>query len=63
MLVTHDVQEAIYVADRVAVVSPRPGRVVAEIPVALDRSRPRRQVLTSPQFIALEERALEALEC
>jgi NitT/TauT family transport system ATP-binding protein len=63
VLVTHDVQEAIYLADRVAVLSPRPGRIVAEIPVALPRPRPRRQTVTSPEFVALEQRALEALEC
>jgi NitT/TauT family transport system ATP-binding protein len=61
VLVTHDVQEAIYLADRVAVLSPRPGRIVAEIPVALGRPRPRRETVTSPEFAALEKRALEAL--
>ncbi|MFL5895341.1 MAG: ABC transporter ATP-binding protein [Thermoleophilaceae bacterium] len=62
VLVTHDVQEAIYLADRVAVLSQRPGRIVAEIAVDLRRPRPRRQTITSPHFIALEERALKALE-
>ncbi|HWH43714.1 MAG TPA: ABC transporter ATP-binding protein [Thermoleophilaceae bacterium] len=62
LLVTHDVEEALYLADRVVVLSPRPGRVVAEIPVALDRSGPRREVVTSPAFGALAQRALEALE-
>jgi ABC-type nitrate/sulfonate/bicarbonate transport system ATPase subunit len=44
--------------------SPRPGRIVAEIPVELPRPRrPRREVVTSPAFAALRERALEALGC
>jgi ABC-type nitrate/sulfonate/bicarbonate transport system ATPase subunit len=61
--VTHDVDEAIFLADRVAVMSPRPGRVVAEIEVDLPRRRPRRETVTDPAFAALKERALEALEC
>ena len=61
--VTHDVEEALYLADRVAVMSPRPGRVIREISVPLPRPRPRRETVTDPAFVALKERALEALEC
>jgi ABC-type nitrate/sulfonate/bicarbonate transport system ATPase subunit len=62
VLVTHDVQEALYLADRVAIMSPRPGRIVAELAVPIERPRPRRATITSPDFAALEGLALDALE-
>ena len=57
LLVTHDVEEAAVLADRIVVLSPRPGRVVAELPVEIERPR----AATDPALVALRERALEAL--
>ena len=57
VLVSHDVDEALFLADRVVVLSPRPGRVVAEIEVGLERPRD----VTSPDFAVIKRRALEAL--
>jgi NitT/TauT family transport system ATP-binding protein len=61
LLVTHDVQEALFLADRVLLLSARPGRVVEELAVPLPRPRSRRGVVADPGFAELEEHALELL--
>ncbi len=57
LFITHDIQEAVLLADRVLVLSARPARVTLEVAVALPR--PRRPV--DPAFVALEARLLEVL--
>ena len=57
VLVTHDVEEAILLADRVAILSPRPGRVIDELDVGAARPRSR----TDPEIVALRAHALHAL--
>ena len=62
VLVTHDVEEAVLLCHEVAVMSARPGRIVARVPVTVPPAPSRREALASPEFVALRERILTELE-
>ena len=60
ILVTHDLDEALRMADRVLVSGPRPARIVADVAVRLPRPRSL-DVTLDPAFAALRGRLLDAL--
>jgi ABC-type nitrate/sulfonate/bicarbonate transport system ATPase subunit len=61
VLVTHDVEEALYLCDRVVVLSARPGRLIAELRAPAPRAADRDEAVTDPEFVAVRERAMHAL--
>lgn len=61
LLVTHDVDEALTLADRVVVMTGRPGAVCAELAIDRPRSVRRDEWVTSSEFAAHKARVLEAL--
>lgn len=61
VVVTHDVEEALYLCDRVVVLSARPARVLAELSPPRPRLADRAAAVTDPEFASLRERALTSL--
>jgi nitrate ABC transporter ATP-binding subunit len=57
ILVTHDIEEAIYLADRIVVLTPKPGKINEVIPVHLPRPRSR----TDSHFIEIRNRIIRLL--
>ena len=61
LFVTHDIDEAIYLADRIIVMSASPGRIIADIPVSLARPRPL-EIRNEPAFTAYRQQIWDLLQ-
>ena len=60
LFVTHDIEEAVFMAGRVCVMSARPGRIKTEVPVDLPHPR-HYTIKTAPEFSALKARLTEEI--
>jgi len=61
VLVTHDVEEALYLCDGVAVLSARPTRTVEELSAPNPRAANRDEAVTHADFVTIREQAMQAL--
>jgi NitT/TauT family transport system ATP-binding protein len=59
VFVTHDIEEALYLADRIVMLGASPGRIIQELRVPFARPRGRRALTSSPEFQALREQIAE----
>jgi ABC-type nitrate/sulfonate/bicarbonate transport system ATPase subunit len=62
VLVTHDVEEALVLANTVVVFSSRPARILDVIDVKIPARANRLETVSDPEFVALKHRALEAIQ-
>ena len=59
IFITHDIEESIYLADRVVMLGSSPGRIIEELEVPFERPRIRRELTGSHEFQALREQITE----
>jgi ABC-type nitrate/sulfonate/bicarbonate transport system ATPase subunit len=62
IIVTHDLEEALYLGDRVVLLSPRPSKVIEEVDTSRPDGSSRTAILTDPEFIRTRERLLSSLQ-
>jgi NitT/TauT family transport system ATP-binding protein len=60
VFVTHDIDEAIFLADRVVVMSASPGRLIADLKVDLARPRPP-EIVADPHFVEIKRQCMELI--
>ncbi|KMY56134.1 sulfonate ABC transporter ATP-binding protein [Bacillus sp. FJAT-27231] len=60
LFITHDVEESIFLANRVIVMTSRPGRIKADIPIDLEHPRPY-SIKIDPRFLAYKEQLTELI--
>jgi ABC-type nitrate/sulfonate/bicarbonate transport system ATPase subunit len=61
VLVTHDIEEALYLCDSVAVLSARPARAINRLSAPAPRAGNRDEAVTDPAFVTVREHAMQAL--
>ncbi|WP_244485306.1 ABC transporter ATP-binding protein [Bradyrhizobium tropiciagri] len=61
LFVTHDIEEALFLSDRIAIMSGRPGRIVEEIAVPYPRARAYQEIIATPTFGELKRSILATL--
>ena len=60
LFITHDIDEAIYLSDKIYVFSTRPGRILKEIEVKFSRPR-KKEIITTPKFMEYKKEIMESL--
>jgi len=59
VFVTHDIEESLYLADRIIMLGSSPGRIIQELRVPFARPRLRRSLTSSPEYLTLREEIAE----
>ncbi|HUB97929.1 MAG TPA: ABC transporter ATP-binding protein [Stellaceae bacterium] len=62
LFVTHDLEEAIYLGDRVVAMRPHPGRIATEFEIGLDRPRDRLRTPEEPEFLRLRRALFDVVK-
>ena len=56
LFITHSISEAVFLSDRVLVMTPRPGRIIADLPIPFAAGARRLSIRTTPEFAEQEKK-------